>query len=223
MSEITVIYDNLDKSAVELQTVNEFLGNVVINLGNVITEMEALDNSGPHNAFSAVINAYEDRIQEVKNWQTQVGFLSSACSSISTTFSNAEEENEEDTNTIINDFVGSLLTETGIELDGNNLEVKDYKNDEEFYKENTDFAETNSTVSKSTWDAYFQKNENGIVELTEAGATITNGAKTIEQEQTGQLKETPSESPSIEQEPPTEPTPIEQEPIEYEEGIPGGD
>ena len=55
MSKIVVIYDNLDKSATEMQAVNDFLSNVVTNLGNVVTEIEALDSSGPHNAFSSVI------------------------------------------------------------------------------------------------------------------------------------------------------------------------
>ena len=78
MSKIVVIYDNLDKSATEMQAVNDFLSNVVTNLGNVVTEIEALDSSGPHNAFSSVIDNYESSIQAVKNWQTQIEFLSTS-------------------------------------------------------------------------------------------------------------------------------------------------
>lgn len=184
MSKIVVIYDNLDKSASELQTVNGFLSNVITNLGNVISEIEAVDSSGPHDAFSAVISAYEDRIQEVKNWQTQIDFLSSSCSGISATFSNAEEANKADTKTITEGFMGTLLSAAGISLGDENLELDIYNNDEEFYKEYTNFGGTNAEESKKTWDIFF-KNTDGVVELTEAGALVTKGAKSLIGEDTG--------------------------------------
>ena len=178
MSKIVVIYDNLDKSATEMQAVNDFLSNVVTNLGNVVTEIEALDSSGPHNAFSSVIDNYESSIQAVKNWQTQIEFLSTSCAGISSTFSNAEDENNADTKNIIDGFIGTLLTTAGITLGNEDLEIDIYNNDEEFYKENTNFGETNAEESKKTWNLFFEEKD-GVVGLTAAGATITKGAKSI--------------------------------------------